>query len=929
MMKIKLSSLFLIAFFYLNVFSTFAQSRGIVKGKVVDETGEPAVGVNVLVVGTSIGTATDANGTYSISVSMGTQKLQFSGVGYKTVIQEITVNSGDNTLDVTINTGTNLLNDVVVTTSRQPIRKIESTTAIDVLEAKDVMKQVPPTVGDALRFTPGVYVVSQRGRMRTNLIMRGFPENIGSEDKYTAMLIDGLPAFPGSANAYDQFYSPDLNMERIEVVRGASATLFGRNAAAGVYNVIMKTGGEQLRGAAEVGYSPSPANDGTMYKVDLNLNGAITKQLRFNLGGFYLTDPGYRRQIKPDQGYQFRANLDYLLPKGSIRLYGGVRDFNLYNNVDVPFATDGKNMLAGATNKYTNYTPLFYNINYTRPTGITVPSVNIDPANPSAGTISGNPNNIENGNVGTDNERGNYTRGWNIGLKFNFDLGAGFSLQNHFRVQSTSVGAGSIIGFSYANLAATQIFNSTGIRELNDIVNELVLRKETKIGNSKHLFTLGAYYGRYTQKTRASGFLLALNLTNRENIALTPIIPTNPGLLTTNLLRNSDLDATVVNSSVFFGDEMMFADNKLKINVGLRYDVTDLDILNYLPKSSTGTAAGVQFPSQFTDTRKINIGAFSGTLGINYLVAKNSAIYANFVRAFRAPDEAIFSPLTRVPAESIVRYTSANQSSAYAVNIDKPERINNAELGFRTALLDGDLSFDVAAYYTAINNRIISSFREVAPGDIRAIAISEGSIGVGGAELSLTYTPSAVKGLVLRSNLTFQRSTYTDFKNFIYDNRTSFVPAGAPAGTPATPIPVNDRLRDITGNRVKNIPGMIWNWGASYETKLAGTISGGLGIDGNLMADRYADEMNFIKLNDVMLMNGNLFVRNTFSNKSAITLSFRVTNLTDTQDMLWLLDLAPIGTMTADQGRRGTPWQALPGIPFMPRRNFLTLNYTF
>ncbi|MCU0392531.1 MAG: TonB-dependent receptor, partial [Thermoflexibacter sp.] len=854
-MKIRLLLLLIIALI-INNLSAFAQNKGVVKGKVTDETGQPAIGVNVLIVGTSAGTATDVNGNYSLSANVGAQKIQFSGVGYKTIIQDISVSLGETTtLDITINTGTNLLNDVVVTTSRQPIRKIESTTAIDVLEARDVLKQVPLTIGDALRFTPGVYVVSQRGRMRTNLIMRGFPENLGSEDKYTAMLIDGLPAFPGSANAYDQFYSPDLNMERIEVVRGASATLFGRNAAAGVYNVIMRTGGEKLHGAAEVGFSPSPANEGTMYKADLNLNGAITKQLRFNLGGFYLTDPGYRRQIKPDEGYQFRANLDYLFPKGgSIRLYGGVRDFNLFNNVDVPFTIDGKSMLSGATNKYTNYTPLLYNINYTRPTGITVPSVLIDPTNPTGGTLTGNAGNIENGNVGRDNERGNYTRGWNIGLKFNFDLGAGFSLQNHFRVQSVNVGAGSIIGFNYANLAAAQIFNSTGIRELNDVVNELVIRKQVKIGESKHLFTLGAYYGRYTQKTRASGFLLALNLTNRENIALTPIIPTNPGLLTTNLLRNSDLDATVVNSSVFFGDEMMFADDKLKINVGLRYDVTDLDILNYLPKSSTGTPAGVQFPSSFTDTRKVNIGAFSGTLGINYLVGKNSALYGNFVRAFRAPDEAIFSPLTRVPSESIIRYTNSNQNSAYAVNIDKPERISNVELGFRTALLDGDLSFDLATYYTAINNRLISSFREVAPNDIRAIAISEGSIGIAGAELSLTYTPSSIKGLVLRSNLTFQRSTYTEFKNFIYDNRTSFVPAGSPTGTPATPIPVSERLRDVTGNRVKNIPGMIWNWGASYETKVSNSLSAGLGIDGNLMADRYADEMNFIKLNNVMLV---------------------------------------------------------------------------
>ncbi len=900
--------IFLCLLMAISMVSAYAQN-GTVQGKIMDDEGQVAPGINVSVQGTTIGTIADANGSYSLSVPAGKQKLQFSGVGYKTVVQEVDVVAGQTTtVEVTISLGVELVSDIIVTASRQPIRKVEATTAIDIIDNQEIMKQTPPTIGDALRFTPGVYVVSQRGRMRTNIVMRGFPENIGSEDKYTAMLIDGLPAFAGSGNAYDQFYSPDMNMERIEVVRGASATLFGRNAAAGVYNIIMKTGGEKLKGGFEQTFSPAPYNGKVwMSKTDLNLNGAITKDLRFNIGGFYLDDPGYRKQVAFDKGYQIRGNFDYLGKKLTVRVYGGYRDFDLYNNVDVPFLPNGQEMFANYRNTHTNWTPIYNDINYTRPTGIT-----------DANLPGGNANNVETGNVGVDNLRGNFTKGWNIGAKFNFDLGSGFSIQNHIRYQKMDVGAGSIIGFNYANLTTAQIFNSTGTRALTDLVNELVIRKEAKIGNSKHLFTLGGYLGYYEQKTRASGFLLFLNLVNPNNVNRAAIPNTSVPFPPATILRNADLDGKITNSAIFIGDEMSFMDNKLKVNVGLRYDNTDLNILNYLPKSSTGLAAGTQFVSQFTDTRKVNIGAISATVGANYLFTENSAMYLNVVRAFRAPDEAIFSPLTRVPNESVINYANANPNSPYAVNIDKPERITNLELGYRTTAANGDLNIDIAGYFTSITNRLISSFREVAPSDIRAVAISEGSIGIFGSELALTYRPSSTPGLTLRSNVTVQASEYTDFKNFIFDNRTT--------------IPVAQRLRDVTSKRVKNIPGLIWNWGASYESQMDGLLNFSIGADGNYMADRYADEMNFIKLPNVMLINFNAGVKFKVSKDNTLAINYRMTNVFNNQKMLWMLDLVPVGTMFAGTpgfGNGGTNWQAVPGIPFLPNRSFITLTYNF
>lgn len=905
---------------------TVMAQRGTVQGTVKDETGEIAPGVNVIVIGTSTGTVVKADGTYMLSVPAGNLQLQFSGIGYKTVVQSVSVKDGETvTLDVTINTGISVLNDVVVSATRQPVRKIEATTAVSVLNADELLKQVAPTIGDALRFTPGVFVASQRGRVRANIIMRGFPENLGTEDKYTTMLIDGLPAYAGSGNPYDVYFQQDLNIERIEVVRGAAATLFGRSAAAGVYNIVSKTGGEKTHGTIEQILAPSPsAKGGMMTQTGINVNGAITQKLRYNVGGFYLNDPGFRTQAGPDKGYQFRGNFDYLFDKGSIRLYGTLRSINLFNNVAVPTRVSDLKMDSRFTNRFTDWGDVWNGVNFTRPTGITAATVPLFQG--STETISGNPNNIEQVNVGKANERGNYGDVRSIGLRFNYNFGSGFSIQNNLRYQRTDLGTKFITATAYVTSTANpnqlwaNVFNSTGGRTMFDIIDELILKKEATIGNSKHVLTAGGYLGYYEQRTLASGVFLASDLSDGTVRLRTPFPGAIPGILTTNLLRGSDTYSRVTNTSVFVGDEASLAGDKLKVNLGLRFDNSNIKILHFLPKSANGQITGPLFVSGFTDRREVSIGAFSATLGMNYLVGKNSAIYGNFVRAFRAPDEQIFVNMLRgVPGQQpppeqlgpgLVNYRPIDPTNRpFVTQIDKPETIYNAEIGFRTSALNEDLSFDVAGYYTQINDRIISSFRDVAPGfPPQSTSISEGSIGIRGFEGTVTYTPSWAKGLLLRTSLTLQSSEFLSIPNGLRLTSVFTIPEA-----------------ELKGKKIKNVPGTIWNFNAQYERKFSKSFAAGLGIDGNYMANRYGDELNRFKLADVMLLNGNVFAKAVLKNGNDIRFSVRVSNLTDTQEILWLLDITnPIVATSAP-----TNATIIPGNPFLPRRTFFTVAYSF
>lgn len=84
----------------------------IVTGNVTDASGETLIGLTVKVAGTSVATATDIDGNYSIKVPAGSNELEFSYIGYQTVKQPI---NGKDKIDIVMRDNTKLLDEVVVT----------------------------------------------------------------------------------------------------------------------------------------------------------------------------------------------------------------------------------------------------------------------------------------------------------------------------------------------------------------------------------------------------------------------------------------------------------------------------------------------------------------------------------------------------------------------------------------------------------------------------------------------------------------------------------------------------------------------------------------------------------------------------------------------------------------------------------------------
>src|SRR5687768_13214647 len=114
----------------------FAQSGSKVEGKVLDEDAAPLPGVNVLVKGTSVGTTTDSEGAFALSVPDQNAVLVFSFIGYKS--HEVTVGS-QTRFDVTLASDIETLSEVVVVGYGQT-KKESLTGAITAVKGRDLVK---------------------------------------------------------------------------------------------------------------------------------------------------------------------------------------------------------------------------------------------------------------------------------------------------------------------------------------------------------------------------------------------------------------------------------------------------------------------------------------------------------------------------------------------------------------------------------------------------------------------------------------------------------------------------------------------------------------------------------------------------------------------------------------------------------------------
>ena len=222
------------------------------------------------------------------------------------------------------------LEEIVVTgVTRSGVTKLESSIAITTADRDMLDREQPIGVGDALDLVPGLFVENSAGEIGINVSPRGL--QAGDQQRFTSYQEDGLPInYTGEWN--DQQIRLDLMTEGLDVIRGGTSGILTVNGAGALINFTSRRGGDVLQGDTRLTLS-----DYGTYRTDFFVGGPLADNWKFALGGFYRISDGERDAgFTANRGGQFRANLTREFDNGTVNLGYKKIDDNVIFYLPVP-----------------------------------------------------------------------------------------------------------------------------------------------------------------------------------------------------------------------------------------------------------------------------------------------------------------------------------------------------------------------------------------------------------------------------------------------------------------------------------------------------------------------------------------------------------------------------------------------------------------
>ena len=272
--------------------SMFAQQHS-VKGTVVDQNGQPIIGMTVMEQGTQNGTTTDIDGNYQITVSSGGAVLEFTALGYSTVVEQVNNRA---VIDVESAEEAMVL-DAVVAIGYGSVRKKDLTTAVSTVSTEDMkLRPVTEASGFIQGKVAGVTVQQTSGQPGSGMTIRVRGASSIASSNDPLYVVDGVPVGTGS---YAIAYLSPQDIESMQILKDASsAAIYGSRAANGVVLITTKQGkkskGAQVNFSAYVGLQDVRRS----YEV---LNTAEYLDLMDELGSSAFSCPEEERAMLKDQ----------------------------------------------------------------------------------------------------------------------------------------------------------------------------------------------------------------------------------------------------------------------------------------------------------------------------------------------------------------------------------------------------------------------------------------------------------------------------------------------------------------------------------------------------------------------------------------------------------------------------------------------------
>ncbi|MBW8753965.1 MAG: TonB-dependent receptor [Sphingomonadales bacterium] len=741
---------------------------------------------------------------------------------------------------------------------------LDSAISASSIESGEIEKLGARSLAEVLRNVPGIRAEAATGEGNASYSIRGLPL-AATGSKFVQFQEDGLPVLEfGDLQSFapDAFVRADLNLARIETIRGGSASTFGSNSPGGVINLMSKTGeveGGAIRATAGLDYGE--------YRIDADYGGRLSDTLRFHFGGFYRRGEGPRTLgYDAYKGGQFKFNITKEFDGGYIRL-------NLkYLDDQVPYYQTVAVNVTG-----TNADPKFTEVTNLNPRSGSQMSNNI-----------GNFLSLDQNNQRSqqDLREGMHPVVKSIGLESQFDV-SDWTITEKFRYadisgrafQSLPVQIGSAAGLAFAfggpgaslsyasgpnrgqvisnpaalngnGLLAMTVFVGAKVNSYDNLTNDLRASRVWDLGGGKLTTTIGYYKAAqsidsYTAielgltDVRGDGKASLLNLSAGNGFPITQdgILQYSVGTGAFNSRSDVDYDVNAPYGSVNYHV------GRIAVGGSLRYDFGHVNGSRFgadlgggrvgaIPFDINGDGA-ISFPESAVSALPLSSPGpvdyryhyLSYSAGVNYRIAESLAVFGRYSRGARAA------------ADRILFTSAITPSGGLLSPADGYDSVRQAELGakFRTA----NVTLNVTGFLAKTSERNLQLTANP-DGSLRQDRIVRG-YKAKGVEVEGSYRSG---GFNLTAN-----ATWTDAQ------------ISSDAGNPA-----------VVGNTPRHASSLIFSMTPQYETQLFTVGFNAIGTTSS-----YAQDTNQLKLPGYTLVNA--FVQ--FRPVDRVQLMLNVNNLFD------------------------------------------------
>ena len=565
-MKIRMLLSF---FFAVAIYSAIAQPLYIFSGKITNYSLVPVAGTSVYLLNSNRGTVSDEQGNFALkNLPPGKYTVQISAIGYATTNLDISLGtSSDAPIDIKLADASTQLDAVLVSAQKTEESLQEVPFSISALSTRQVQQYRLWNSRELTAIIPNLYS-SNSGDDRNVTSIRGITTT--SYDPAVATYIDGVNQF-----GLDTYIAQLLDIERIEVLRGPQGTLYGRNAMAGVINIITRKPANYTNGFAEITagnfgqqrYSVGIRTPIVKNKLFAGASLMYNKRDGFYTNEFYNTDFDKQNSLTGNYYVKFVANENW-----GFNL--NVKHHNNRNNGAFPLV----NMMAA------------------------------DPFNPPFVV-----NQDATAEMIDNTFNGSFTANY-AGKAFNFSSQTAYQ-SNHRYYDSPLDG-------DFSPIDGVTVINDYG----DEWNNVKVWTQEFKVSspaatNSSLKWTAGAYLFYQDNPTKQATHF------GKDAALVDPsIMDTDFSLISSAKGKNS--------GAAVFGQLTYSISDKLDVIGGLRYDYEKRKY-RVLGEYQKDPDPNPVFETRPDTSASANFSALSPKLGLSYELSENSNLFATYSRGFR------------------------------------------------------------------------------------------------------------------------------------------------------------------------------------------------------------------------------------------------------------------------------------------------------